>query len=80
MELGELSEPHIWRTTVRHDLVLQATLPEVKRPQCMASAFLGKCASIPAVDLIQRKKLGSRKFCKSNLAEARFESPTVLFE
>ena len=36
----------------------------------MASAFLGKYASITVVDLIQRKKLGFRK---SKLAEARFE-------
>ena len=34
------------------NLVLQATLPEAKRPQCVASAFLGKCASITAMDLI----------------------------
>ena len=25
------------------NLVLQATLPVAKRPQCMASTFLGKC-------------------------------------
>ena len=31
--------------------VLQATLPEAKRPQCMASAFLRKCASLQ-LDLI----------------------------
>ena len=40
------------------NLVLQATLPGAKKPPCMASTFLGKCASITAVDLIQRKKLG----------------------
>ena len=39
----------------------------------MASAFLGKCASITAVDLIQRKKLDSGNFYESNLTEARFE-------
>ena len=39
----------------------------------MASAFLGKYASITAVDLIQRKKLDSRNFYDSNLTEARFE-------
>ena len=38
----------------------------------LSSAFLGKCASITAVDLMQPKKLGSWKFCESNLAEARF--------
>ena len=47
--------------------------PGAKRPPCMASAFLGKCASITAVDLIQRKKLGSLNFYESNLTEARFE-------
>ena len=40
----------------------------------MASAFVGKCASITAVDLIQRKKLDSRNFYESNLTEARFNS------
>ena len=41
----------------------------------MASAFLGKCASIPAVDLIQWKKLGIQEsFCKFNLMKARFNS------
>ena len=44
------------------NLVLQATLPGVKKPPCVASTFLGKCASITAVDLIQRKKLGSWMF------------------
>ena len=39
----------------------------------MASVFLGKYASITVEDLIQQKKLGSWKFCESNLAEARFE-------
>ena len=39
----------------------------------MASLFLGKCASITAEDLIQRKKLDSRNFYESNLTEARFE-------
>ena len=34
------------------NLVLQATLPGVKKPLCVASAFLGKCASIIVVDLI----------------------------
>ena len=29
---------------------------------CVASAFLGKCASITAVVLIQQKKLGSWNF------------------
>ena len=55
------------------NLVLQATLPGAKKPPCVASTFLGKYASITAVDLIQRKKLGSLKFFESNLAEARFE-------
>ena len=55
------------------NLVLQATLPGAKKPLCMASAFLGKCAFITAVDLIQRKKLGSWKFFEFNLAEARFD-------
>ena len=54
-------------------LVLQATLPGAKKPPCVASTFLGKYTSITAVDLIQRKKLGSQKFFESNLAEARFE-------
>ena len=40
----------------------------------MASAFLGKYASIAAVDLIQPKKLDSRNFYESNLTEARFNS------
>ena len=35
----------------------------------MASAFLGKYASITVVDLIQRKKLDFRNF---NVTEARF--------
>ena len=35
----------------------------------MASAFLGKYASITAVDLIQRKKLDSRNFYESNLTK-----------
>ena len=39
----------------------------------MASAFLGKYASITAVDLIQRKKLNFRNFYESNLTEARFD-------
>ena len=39
----------------------------------MASAVLGKYASITAVDLIQRKKLDFRNFYESNLTEARFE-------
>ena len=30
------------------NLVLQATLPRTKKPPCMASTFLGKCASITA--------------------------------
>ena len=55
------------------NLVLQATLPGVKKPLCVASTFLAKCASITAVDLIQQKKLGFCKFFESNLAEARFE-------
>ena len=37
----------------------------------MASAFLGKYASVTVVDLIQRKKLDSRNFYESNLTEAR---------
>ena len=40
----------------------------------MASAFLGKYASITAVDLIQQKKLDFRNFYKSNLIEATFET------
>ena len=49
----------------------------------MASAFLGKYASITAVDLIQQKKLNFQNFYESNLMEARFEIisfSTVLFE
>ena len=37
----------------------------------MASVFLGKYASITAVDLIQRKKLDFRNFYESNLTESR---------
>ena len=55
------------------NLVLQATLPGPKKPLCVASAVLGKCASITAVDPIQRKKLGSWKFFEFNITEARFE-------
>ena len=55
------------------NLILQATLPGVKKPPGVASTFLAKCASITAVDLIQRKKLGFWKIFESNLAEARFE-------
>ena len=64
------------------NLVLQTTLPGVKRPLCMANTFLGKCASITAVDQIQQKKVPG-SFCESHLAEARFEIiliPTVLLE
>ena len=39
----------------------------------MGSAFVGKRASITAVDLIQQKKLDSRNFYDSNLTEARFQ-------
>ena len=39
----------------------------------MASPFLGKCASITAVDPIQQKKLNSWNFYESNPTEARFE-------
>ena len=39
----------------------------------MASAFLGKYASITGVDLIQWKKLDFRNFYESNLTEARIE-------
>ena len=39
----------------------------------MASAFLGKYASITAVNLIQRKKLNFWNLYESNLTEARFE-------
>ena len=45
----------------------------MKESPCLASAFLGKCASITVVDLIQEKKLGSWKFLESNLTKARFE-------
>ena len=65
------------------DLVLQATPPGAKRPLCMASAFLGKYASITAVDLIQWKKLDSQNFYESNLTGARLEIiyfSTVLLE
>ena len=55
------------------NLVLQATLPGAKKPPCVASTFLEKCASITAVDLIQQNKLGFWKCFESNLAEARFE-------
>ena len=44
------------------NLVLLATLPGAKRPPCVASAFVGKCASIRLVDLIQWKKSDSWKF------------------
>ena len=44
------------------NLVLQITLPGVKRPLYVASACLGKCSSITAVDLIQQKKMCSWKF------------------
>ena len=54
-------------------LVLQATLLGAKKPPCVASTFLEKCASITAVDLIQQKKLGSWKFFESLLTEAGFE-------
>jgi len=40
---------------------------------CMGSAFLGKYASIAAVDLIQQKKLDFCNFYESNITEARFE-------
>ena len=36
------------------NLALQATLPGVKRPPCLAIAFLGKCAFIKVVALAQR--------------------------
>ena len=49
------------------NLVLQATLPGAKRPPCLASAFLGKCASIAAVNLIQQKEIGSWKTFFVNL-------------
>ena len=39
----------------------------------MASAFLGKYASVTAVDVILRKKLNFRNFYESNLTEARFD-------
>ena len=39
----------------------------------MASAFLGKYASITAVDQIQRNKLDSQNFYESNLTEAKIE-------
>ena len=54
-------------------LKLFSTIPPGAEALCVASAFLGKCASITAVDLIQRKKLDSRNFYESNLTEARFE-------
>ena len=44
------------------NLVLQATLPGAKKLPCVASAFLGRCASITAVDLIQRKKFRFLEF------------------
>ena len=47
--------------------------PWGKEATCMASAFLGKYASITAVDLIQQKKLDFWNFYESNLTEARFE-------
>ena len=40
----------------------------------MASAFLGKYASITVVDLIQQRKLDFWNFYESNLTEARFDS------
>jgi len=39
----------------------------------MASAFLGKYASVTAVDLMGGGKLDSLNFYESNLREARFE-------
>ena len=58
------------------NLVLQATLPEAKGLGAWLVLFLENVLPLAiAVDLIQWKKLGS---WKSNLAEARFEFPTVL--
>ena len=70
-------------TSIKVDLVLHETPPVAKRPLHMASAFLGKYASITAIDLIQPKKLDSQNFYESNLMEARFEIilfSTVLLE
>ena len=41
------------------NLVLQATLPGVKKLCAWLGLFLDKCASITVVDLIQPKKIGS---------------------
>ena len=59
-------------TLLRLFVTTKTIPPGAKRPLCMASAFLGKCASVTAVDLIQRKKLNFRNFYESNLTEARF--------
>ena len=40
-------------------VVLQATFPVAKRPPCVASAFLGRRASITMMDLTKQKKFGS---------------------
>ena len=60
------------------NLVLQATLPGAKKPPCVASAFLGKCTSITAVDLIQRKKFGSWKLFESNLDLISYRSIGIM--
>ena len=49
--------------------------PWGKETSCMASVLLRKYASITPVDLIQRKKLNSRKFYES----ARFKNYLILY-
>ena len=42
----QCTQTFLSKQVLTSNLVLQATLLGVKRPQCMASAFLGKCALI----------------------------------
>ena len=51
-----------------------------KEASRMASALLGKYASITAVDLIQQKKLDYRNFYDSNLTEARFDNSLLFYQ
>ena len=66
--------PHIvpcFSAPLEKTWVVQAVQPtnaEVKRSQCSANIFLGKCVSITLMDIIKRKKT-----TPSNVAEAGFE-------
>ena len=51
------------------NLVVQSTLPGVKRPSCMGSAFLGKCASTTYSGIFEIRFLE----VFSSSAEARLE-------